>query len=82
MNLVESFLVNELRKNIPNFEMREFIGEVKWAILFILFIHPTRVYSSHVNSYEGEIFEMLGTITDFLTFKELMLDYKKVRLNC
>ena len=31
---------------------------------------------------EGEIFEILLTFTDFLVFKELILDYKAVRNMC
>lgn len=27
---------------------------------------------------EGEVFEMLLTFTDFMAFKEMMIDYKKV----
>lgn len=28
---------------------------------------------------EGEVFEVLSTITDFLAFKEMFLDYRAVR---
>uniref|UniRef100_A0A0X3P045 ADP-ribosylation factor-like protein 2-binding protein n=1 Tax=Schistocephalus solidus TaxID=70667 RepID=A0A0X3P045_SCHSO len=58
---VESFLENELRKKLPDFSMKEFIAEV----------------GNKNDALDGEVFEMLITFTDFMAFKELMIDYKK-----
>ncbi|BHF77726.1 ADP-ribosylation factor-like protein 2-binding protein [Sparganum proliferum] len=61
VSVVEAFLENELRKKIPDFSMRDFIAEV----------------GNKNGALDGEVFEMLITFTDFMAFKELMIDYKK-----
>lgn len=53
----------------------------KSTINLTWFIHvssPFGCYRKHKNELDGEVFEMLYTLTDFMLFKEMMLDYKKV----
>ena len=38
------------------------------------------ICSERKNELEGEIFEMLLTFSDFMTFKEMFLDFKAVRI--
>uniref|UniRef100_A0A183T2H5 ADP-ribosylation factor-like protein 2-binding protein n=1 Tax=Schistocephalus solidus TaxID=70667 RepID=A0A183T2H5_SCHSO len=38
-------------------------------------------YRNKNDALDGEVFEMLITFTDFMAFKELMIDYKKVILS-
>ncbi|XP_018652937.1 ARL2BP-like protein [Schistosoma mansoni] len=62
INTVERMLEEQLCQRIPHFSMRSFIDNLV----------------SNSNCLDGEIFEMLYTFTDFLAFKEMMIDYKKV----
>ncbi|CAH8618197.1 unnamed protein product [Heterobilharzia americana] len=63
IDTVERTLEKELRERIPNFSMRSFMDSLV----------PN---SDHL---DGEVFEMLYTFSDFLAFKEMMLDYKKAK---
>lgn len=58
--LVEDFLEQELMRCMPGFSMTEFQSELV----------------SRRDELEGEVFEILLTFSDFMTFKEMMLDYK------
>jgi len=57
---VEEFIEEELEKRIPEFNMRTFIQELE----------------SRRADLDGEVFDLLFTLTDFLAFKEMMIDYK------
>nr|XP_018905204.1 PREDICTED: ADP-ribosylation factor-like protein 2-binding protein isoform X2 [Bemisia tabaci] len=61
-NMIEIFIENELNKKIPNFFMQSFIQEL----------------IERKNDLDGEVFEMLFTLTDFIAFKQMILDYKAV----
>jgi len=57
---VEEFIEEELEKRIPEFNMKSFIQELE----------------SRRADLDGEVFDLLFTLTDFLAFKEMMIDYK------
>ncbi|XP_044266553.1 ADP-ribosylation factor-like protein 2-binding protein [Tribolium madens] len=60
---IEKFLESELKKKIPNFSMLEFEYELR----------------KRPNELVGEVFEILATFTDFVSFKEKFLDYKAMK---
>ncbi|KAL8581152.1 hypothetical protein ACOMHN_033599 [Nucella lapillus] len=60
IDLVEKFLANEILKRMPDFSMEEF----------------TQALISRKGELDGEIFDLLLTFSDFLAFKELILDYR------
>lgn len=60
-DLIERHLEDQLVKKMPSFSMENFLNTIL----------------SKRNELEGEVFEMLLSFSDFLTFKELMLDFKK-----
>ncbi|KAF7233409.1 hypothetical protein EG68_03274 [Paragonimus skrjabini miyazakii] len=63
VNVVERFLEKELKNRINDFVMSDFLSDL-----------------SHCRKeLDGEVFEMLYTFTDFLAFKEMMLDYKNAK---
>eukprot|EP00735_Rhodelphis_limneticus_P013131 TRINITY_DN6655_c0_g1::TRINITY_DN6655_c0_g1_i1::g.20285::m.20285 TRINITY_DN6655_c0_g1::TRINITY_DN6655_c0_g1_i1::g.20285 ORF type:complete len:209 (-),score=43.90,sp/Q5ZKW5/AR2BP_CHICK/44.96/5e-32,ARL2_Bind_BART/PF11527.3/5.4e-27 TRINITY_DN6655_c0_g1_i1:540-1166(-) len=62
--LVEQYLERRLTEEIPNFSMD------KLARLL-----ETRTKEE----LEGDVFDLLLTISDFISFRELMIDYKKGR---
>ncbi|TNN08574.1 ADP-ribosylation factor-like protein 2-binding protein, partial [Schistosoma japonicum] len=62
IDTIERMLEEQLCKRIPNFSMDSFLHSL---------------VSNH-ECLDGEVFEMLHTFTDFLAFKEMMIDYKKV----
>ncbi|XP_055522355.1 ADP-ribosylation factor-like protein 2-binding protein [Wyeomyia smithii] len=59
-SLVETFIVKNLNRRMSYFDMDLFALELE----------------TKKNQLDGEIFELLYTLTDFLAFKEMMLDYK------
>ncbi|PAA54288.1 hypothetical protein BOX15_Mlig007429g2 [Macrostomum lignano] len=58
---LERHLETELSQRIEDFSMERFAHEL----------------TERKDQLEGEVFEMLFTITDFVAFKEAMLDYKR-----
>ncbi|XP_014207503.1 heme oxygenase 1 [Copidosoma floridanum] len=60
---IESYLDRNLKKIVPNFSMDYFINELQ----------------KRRSELEGEVFEVLSSFTDFLAFKELILDYRAVQ---
>ncbi|XP_031789411.1 ADP-ribosylation factor-like protein 2-binding protein [Nasonia vitripennis] len=60
---IESYIDRSLKKVISNFSMEDFINEL----------------NERRSELEGEVFEVLLTFTDFLAFKELILDYRAVQ---
>ncbi|KAH8874510.1 ADP-ribosylation factor-like protein 2-binding protein [Schistosoma japonicum] len=63
IDTIERMLEEQLCKRIPNFSMDSFLHSL---------------VSNH-ECLDGEVFEMLHTFTDFLAFKEMMIDYKKAK---
>lgn len=57
---IEQCLGDELKKRIPEFSMETFMSTLQ----------------RHKNEIVGDIFEMLLSFTDFISFKEMILDYK------
>ena len=57
---VEEFIEKELEQRIEDFNMKDFIQEIEDRKLDL----------------EGEVFEMLFTLTDFLAFKDMFVSYK------
>ncbi|KAL0274089.1 UNVERIFIED_CONTAM: hypothetical protein PYX00_006606 [Menopon gallinae] len=62
-NEVESFINKYIKKFIPNFEMEALIVELE----------------KRRSCLEGEVFEVLFTLTDFNVFKEMFLDYRLMK---
>ncbi|XP_005101053.2 ADP-ribosylation factor-like protein 2-binding protein [Aplysia californica] len=60
ISLIETYLDSELKKRIPDFSMPEFSKQLQ----------------ERRKELEGEIFEILLTFSDFMAFKEMLLDYK------
>lgn len=60
---VENYLVDYLRKVIPHFDMNTLLTQL----------------SDRQGELEGEVFEVLSTITDFVAFKEMVLDYRAIK---
>ncbi|KAH9515502.1 ADP-ribosylation factor-like protein 2-binding protein [Bulinus truncatus] len=60
ITVIESYLETELKKRLTNFCMPEF----------------TQQLQQRKEELEGEIFEILLTFSDFMAFKEMLLDYK------
>ncbi|KAF6215631.1 hypothetical protein GE061_010387 [Apolygus lucorum] len=57
---IERSIEERLKMSIPNFNMERFQMELV----------------DNKDSLDGEVFEMLYTLSDFMAFKSLMLDYK------
>ncbi|XP_055892381.1 ADP-ribosylation factor-like protein 2-binding protein [Biomphalaria glabrata] len=60
ITIIESYLEAELKKRLANFSMSDF----------------TQQLQERKEELEGEIFEILLTFSDFMVFKEMLLDYK------
>ncbi|KAK7505659.1 hypothetical protein BaRGS_00002930 [Batillaria attramentaria] len=60
VQLVEKFLEDEIVKRIPEFSMEDF----------------TQTLVQRKDELDGEIFDLLLTFSDFLAFKEMVLDYR------
>ncbi|XP_071447140.1 ADP-ribosylation factor-like protein 2-binding protein [Hetaerina americana] len=61
--LIERYIEEQLRRLIPSFSMQSFINQLE----------------NRKNEMEGEVFEMLFSFTDFLTFKDLILDHRAMQ---
>ncbi|XP_059140587.1 ADP-ribosylation factor-like protein 2-binding protein isoform X2 [Physella acuta] len=61
ISIIESYLETELKKRMPEFSMLDF----------------TQQLQVRKQELEGEIFEILITFSDFMAFKEMLLDYRK-----
>ncbi|XP_076469957.1 ADP-ribosylation factor-like protein 2-binding protein [Babylonia areolata] len=60
VQLVETFLVEEISKRTPDFSMQEFI----------------QTLTLRKDELDGEVFDLLLTFSDFVAFKELVLDFR------
>ncbi|XP_026668901.1 ADP-ribosylation factor-like protein 2-binding protein isoform X2 [Ceratina calcarata] len=61
--VVENYIVNHLRRIIPNFNIDKFLEYLN--------VRQTEL--------DGEVFEMLATLIDFVAFKQLFLDYRAIK---
>ncbi|XP_012235253.1 ADP-ribosylation factor-like protein 2-binding protein [Linepithema humile] len=60
---VEAYIVDYLKKVMPQFTINTLLQQL----------------NEKQAELEGEVFEVLSTITDFLAFKEMFLDYRAVK---
>ncbi|XP_019867841.2 ADP-ribosylation factor-like protein 2-binding protein [Aethina tumida] len=60
---IEKYIQDCLVECLPNFDMIKFENE----------LHNRK------DELEGEIFEMLSTFTNFISFKNMFIDYKKMK---
>jgi ADP-ribosylation factor 2-binding protein len=63
--IIEDFVLNKIKCSQPNFNLELFMKQLE----------------SRQDELEGEIFEFLLTFTDFLAFKEWMLDHRRSTLD-
>ena len=63
VNMLEKHIENELTKRMPNFDMVSFMKQL----------------SSKKDEISEELFEMLLSFTEFMTFKQLMIDHRAFR---
>ncbi|CAF0744335.1 unnamed protein product [Rotaria sordida] len=61
LTIVEDFVINKIKRSQPNFNLDLFMKQLE----------------SRQEELEEEIFEFLLTFTDFLAFKEWMLDHRR-----
>ncbi|XP_046386980.1 ADP-ribosylation factor-like protein 2-binding protein [Ischnura elegans] len=61
--LIEAYIEEQLRRLIPSFSMQSFISQLE----------------RRKNEIEGEVFELLISFSDFLAFKELILDHRAMQ---
>ena len=61
LRIVEEFVINRIKSSQPDFDLEVFMKQLE----------------SRQEELEGEIFEFLLTFTDFLAFKEWMLDHRR-----
>lgn len=61
--VIERYIEEQLLQRIPSFVMSDFVSQLV----------------ARKNELEGEVFEMLLTFSDFMAFKELILDYKHAK---
>ncbi|XP_022911674.1 ADP-ribosylation factor-like protein 2-binding protein [Onthophagus taurus] len=62
-NTIEKYIERGLNNKLEGFCMKEFEDEMK----------------SRQNEFDGEIFDLLSSFSDFLEFKQKFLDYKAVK---
>uniref|UniRef100_A0A224XZQ6 ADP-ribosylation factor-like protein 2-binding protein n=1 Tax=Panstrongylus lignarius TaxID=156445 RepID=A0A224XZQ6_9HEMI len=60
VRIVEQTIEKKLKETINNFEMEQFYDELR----------------KNQDHLDGEVFEMLYTLSDFSAFKEMIFDYK------
>ncbi|XP_014278211.1 ADP-ribosylation factor-like protein 2-binding protein [Halyomorpha halys] len=63
VSIMESYIEQRLKKEIIGFDLEEFYEE----------LHKRR------DSLDGEVFEVLYTLSDFIAFKEMILCYKNAK---
>jgi ADP-ribosylation factor 2-binding protein len=61
LTIIEDFVLNKIKRSQPDFKLELFMKQLE----------------SRQEELEGEIFEFLLTFTDFLAFKEWMLDHRR-----
>ncbi|UJR23664.1 hypothetical protein I4U23_026648 [Adineta vaga] len=61
LNIIEDYVLNKIKRAQPEFNLDLFMKQLE----------------SRQDELEGEIFEFLLTFTDFLAFKEWMLDHRR-----
>ncbi|GFT86488.1 ADP-ribosylation factor-like protein 2-binding protein [Trichonephila clavipes] len=64
--LIEKHIEKSLLKQIPGFSMKEFLKDI----------------INKQSELDGDVFDMLVSFTDFISFKEMFLDYKAAKDGC
>ncbi|GFT00670.1 ADP-ribosylation factor-like protein 2-binding protein [Nephila pilipes] len=64
--LIEKHIETSLIKRIPGFSMKEFLKDI----------------INKQSELDGDVFDMLVSFTDFISFKEMFLDYKAAKDGC
>ncbi|GIY86866.1 ADP-ribosylation factor-like protein 2-binding protein [Caerostris darwini] len=65
-DLIEKHIETSLLKRIPGFSMKEFLKDIV----------------NKQSELDGDVFDMLVSFTDFISFKEMFLDYKAAKDGC
>ncbi|KYQ54562.1 ADP-ribosylation factor-like protein 2-binding protein [Trachymyrmex zeteki] len=85
---VEAYIVDYLKKVMPQFTVDTLLHQLKNNFRLLSNNFPILACLHNViklsekqkqMELEGEVFEVLSTITDFLAFKEMFLDYRAVK---
>lgn len=61
LTIIEDFVIKKIKRSQPEFDLNRFMKQME----------------SRQDELEGEIFEFLLTFTDFLAFKEWMMDHRR-----
>ena len=61
LKIIEDFILNRIKKSQKDFHLETFMKQLE----------------SHQDEFDSEIFEILLTFTDFLAFKQWMLDHRQ-----
>jgi len=61
--MIELYLESKLKIRIPTFKMDQFVEDLR----------------RRKHSLDGEVFEILSVYTDFISFKEMILDFKTAK---
>ncbi|KAJ3101538.1 ADP-ribosylation factor-like protein 2-binding protein [Phlyctochytrium planicorne] len=75
-NLLEKYIEKRLCQNIPGFSMPEFLNKLKYNLTLIRKPTLNKTFRLRSDQVDGDVFEMLSSVGDFNTFKEVMLSYK------
>ncbi|XP_077296936.1 ADP-ribosylation factor-like protein 2-binding protein [Arctopsyche grandis] len=62
-SMIENYITCHLTERIPSFSMKRFSEKLE----------------KHKHVLDGEVFDVLFTSSDFLRFKEMILDYRKMK---
>ncbi|TGZ48064.1 ADP-ribosylation factor-like protein 2-binding protein [Temnothorax longispinosus] len=82
---VEAYIVDYLKNVMPQFTVDTLLHQLKTisqtsnGSLILVCLCDAIKFSEKQTELEGEVFEVLSTITDFLAFKEMFLDYRAVK---
>ncbi|GAB1869726.1 ADP-ribosylation factor-like protein 2-binding protein [Camponotus japonicus] len=73
--LIYTDIFNEYNKAVETY-IEEYLKKVMPQFTIDILLHQLNEKQAEL---EGEVFEVLSTITDFLAFKEMFLDYRAVK---
>lgn len=88
--LIEEFILTSLNQRQSNIDINSFLSELRFEKNRKLRADARDVnginnsfsyFRSTSTQFDGEIYEFLFSLTDFQTFKQLILDYKESKLN-
>ncbi|XP_015920861.1 ADP-ribosylation factor-like protein 2-binding protein [Parasteatoda tepidariorum] len=64
--LIEKHIETSLLRRMPEFSMKDFLKDI----------------AKRHSELEGDVFDILVSFTDFISFKEMFLDYKAAKTGC